>query len=57
VTASATKAPLQHFGGGQQQRPPAVATYHEFLSTQIPLFTKAEDPLDADAWLIVTPGL
>jgi hypothetical protein len=41
----------QKYGGGQQQRPPAAATYHEFLSTQLPLFTKAEDPLDADVWL------
>jgi hypothetical protein len=43
----------QQFGGGQQQRPPAAATYQEFLSTQPPLFTKAEDPLDADVWLHV----
>jgi hypothetical protein len=43
----------QQFGGGQQQRPPAVATYQEFLSTQPPLFTKVEDPLDADVWLRV----
>jgi hypothetical protein len=28
-------------------------TYQEFLSTQPPLFTKAEDPLDADMWLRV----
>jgi hypothetical protein len=40
----------QQFGGGQQQRPPAAATYQELLSTQLPLFTKAEDPLDADVW-------
>jgi hypothetical protein len=40
-------------GGGQHQRPPAAATYQEFLSTQPPLFTKAEDPLDADVWLRV----
>ena len=33
------------------QRPLAAATYQEFLSTQLPLFTKAEDPLDADVWL------
>jgi hypothetical protein len=33
--------------------PPAVATYQEFLSTQPPLFTRAEDPLDADVWLRV----
>jgi hypothetical protein len=44
--------PQQH-GGGQPQRPPAVATYQEFLSTQPPLFTKAEDPLDAEVWLRV----
>jgi hypothetical protein len=44
--------PQQH-GGGQPQRPPATATYQEFLSTQPPLFTKAEDQLDADVWLRV----
>jgi hypothetical protein len=43
----------QKHGGGQHQRPPAAATYQEFLSTQPPLFTKAEDPLDADVWLRV----
>jgi hypothetical protein len=43
----------QQFGGGQQQRPPAAATYQEFLSTQPPLFTKAEDPMDANVWLRV----
>jgi hypothetical protein len=43
----------QQFGGGQQQRPHVAATYQEFLSTQPPLFTKAEDPLDADVWLRV----
>jgi hypothetical protein len=42
--------PQQH-GGGQPQRPPVAATYQEFLSTQPPLFTKAEDPLDTDVWL------
>ena len=30
-----------------------MATYQEFLSTQPPLFTKAESPLDADVWLRV----
>jgi hypothetical protein len=44
--------PQQH-GGGQHQRPPAMETYQEFLSTQPPLFTKVEDPLDADVWLRV----
>jgi hypothetical protein len=43
----------QQFGGGQQQRPQAAATYQEFLSTQPPLFTKEEDPLDADVWFRV----
>jgi hypothetical protein len=41
----------QQYGGGQPQRPPAAATYQEFLSTQPPLFTKAEDSLDADVCL------
>jgi hypothetical protein len=43
----------QQYGGGQLQRPPAGVTYQEFLSTQPPLFTKAEDPLDDDVWLRV----
>jgi hypothetical protein len=43
--------PPQHYGGGDHQRHPAVATYQEFLSTQPPLFTRADDPLDADVWL------
>jgi hypothetical protein len=43
----------QQYGGGQPQRPPVAATYQEFLSMQPPLFTKAEDPLDADVWLRV----
>jgi hypothetical protein len=43
----------QQYGGGQPQRPSAAATYQEFLSTQPPLFTKAEDPLDANVWLRV----
>jgi hypothetical protein len=45
--------PPQHYGGGDHQRHPAVATYQEFLSTQPPLFTRAQDPLDADVWLRV----
>jgi hypothetical protein len=46
--------PPQHYGGGDHhQRPPATATYQEFLSTQPPLFTRVEDPLDADVWLRV----
>jgi hypothetical protein len=46
--------PPQHYGGGDHhQRPPATATYQKFPSTQPPLFTRAEDPLDADVWLRV----
>jgi hypothetical protein len=45
--------PPQHYGGGDHQRHPAAATYQEFLSTQPPLFTRADDPLDADVWLRV----
>jgi hypothetical protein len=45
--------PPQHYGGGDHQRHPAAATYQEFLGTQPPLFTRAEDPLDADVWLRV----
>jgi hypothetical protein len=46
--------PPQHYGGGDHhQRPPVAATYQEFLNTQPPLFTRAEDPLDADVWLRV----
>jgi hypothetical protein len=30
-----------------------VATYQEFLSTQSPLFTWVEDPLDVDVWIRV----
>jgi hypothetical protein len=37
--------PPRHYGGGDHQRHPAAATYQEFLSTQPPLFTRAEDPL------------
>jgi hypothetical protein len=43
----------QPYGGGQPQRLLAAATYQEFLSTQLPLFTKAEDPLDSVVWLRV----
>jgi hypothetical protein len=30
-----------------------ASTYEEFLNTQPPLFTSAEDPLDANVWLRV----
>jgi hypothetical protein len=45
--------PPQHYGGGDHQHHPTTATYQEFLRTQPPLFTRAEDPLDADVWLRV----
>jgi hypothetical protein len=45
--------PKQYGGGDHHQRPSAAATYQEFLSTQSPLFTRADDPLDADVWLRV----
>jgi hypothetical protein len=45
--------PPQHYGGGDHQRHPVAATYQEFLSTQPTLFTRAEDPLDADVRLRV----
>ena len=36
---------------GHRQHHPNVATYSDFLATQPPLFNKAEEPLDADAWI------
>jgi hypothetical protein len=30
---------------------PQMATYQDFVSTQPPLFSEVEEPLDADAWL------
>ena len=34
-----------------QWDPNAASTYKEFLDTQPPVFTRAEDPLDAEDWL------
>ena len=39
--------PRQQHGGWDAQ----PAGYQEFFGTQPPLFSKADDPLDADAWL------
>jgi hypothetical protein len=39
----------QQSRGGHDE--PQVATYQDFLSTQPPLFSEVEEPLDADAWL------
>jgi hypothetical protein len=41
----------QQFRGGRDDRNPPVASYQDFISTQPPFFSKAEEPLDADAWL------
>jgi hypothetical protein len=41
----------QQFRGGRDDLPPPVASYQDFLSTQPLFFSKAEEPLDADAWL------
>jgi hypothetical protein len=32
-----------------------MANYQDFLSTQPPMFHKADEPLDADAWLHCLP--
>ena len=37
--------------GGYHAHHPQEASYQDFLSTQPPLFTKADEPLDADAWI------
>jgi hypothetical protein len=37
--------------GGHDDLNPHVASYQDFFSTQPLLFSKAEEPLDADAWL------
>jgi hypothetical protein len=41
----------QQFRGGRDDRNSSVASYQDFISTQPPFFSKAEEPLDADAWL------
>jgi hypothetical protein len=38
-----------HPSRGRDEHP--SASYQDFLSTQPPLFHKADEPLDADAWL------
>jgi hypothetical protein len=37
--------------GGRDDINPKVASYQDFFSTQPPLFSKAEEPIDVDAWL------
>jgi hypothetical protein len=39
-----------HQTRGRDEHP--LANYQDFLSTQPPLFHKADEPLDADAWLL-----
>jgi hypothetical protein len=41
----------QQFRGGRDDHNPPVASYKDFISTQPPFFSKAKEPLDADAWL------
>jgi hypothetical protein len=40
---------FHHQSRGREE--PLSASYQDFLSTQPPLFHKADEPLDADAWL------
>jgi hypothetical protein len=39
----------QQVRGGRDE--PQVANYQDFFSTRAPLFSKVEEPLDANAWL------
>jgi hypothetical protein len=46
------QAQMGHFHQQRRGRDePLSASYQDFLSTQPPLFHKADEPLDADAWL------
>ena len=57
VLAAQTEILRQLVQAQQQQRvghhvhQPQEVSYQDFLSTQPPLFTKADEPLDADAWI------
>ena len=42
---------VQSNAGRGRQAPPAETDYVGFLATQPPLFHKADDPLEADAWI------
>src|SRR6185437_2482662 len=42
---------VQNNAGRGRQAPPAQTDYVGFLATQPPLFHKADDPLEADAWI------
>jgi hypothetical protein len=41
----------QQSRGGRDDPHPEMANYQDFLSTQPPLFHKADEPLNAGAWL------
>jgi len=59
ILAAQTELLHQLVQGQQAQQPqrghhdhhPPAATFSDFLGTQPPLFHKAEEPLDADAWI------
>jgi hypothetical protein len=41
-------------GNGAWNAPaPAPTTYNNFVTTHLPLFTEAGEPLEADHWLLV----
>ena len=42
---------MQNNAGRGRQAPPAETDYVGFLATQPPLFHKADDPLEVDAWI------
>ena len=49
-----TQAQAQASGNqqrGRRDNNPPMARYEDFLGTQPPLFAKADDPLEADAWV------
>nr|CAB3503748.1 unnamed protein product [Digitaria exilis] len=41
---------MQKQQGGHRAPPPRVARYEDFLATHPPVFSRAEEPLEADAW-------
>ena len=45
------QGPQQHQHYGRQDHHPQVARYEDFLGTQPPLFSSADEPLEADAWI------
>ena len=45
------QGPPHHQHRGRQDHQPQVARYEDFLGTQLPLFSRADEPLEADAWI------